>query len=60
MRGAISVDYPGRSRFDSFDCEVAWHIARLFRDALKATAESAEVTADELSAARNKLVDEEG
>lgn len=60
VRGAISIDYPGRSRFDSFDCEVAWHIARLFRDALKATAKSAEVTADELFAAKNKLVEEEG
>lgn len=60
VRGAISIDYPRRSRFDSFDCEVAWHIARLFRDALKATAKSAEVTADELSAAKNRLVEEEG
>lgn len=59
VRGAISIDYPGASRFDSFDCDVAWHIARLFRDALDATVESANVTADELSAAKSKLVKEE-
>lgn len=59
VRGAISVDYPGKSRFDSFDCAVAWHIARLFRDALDATVKSAYVTADELSAATSKLVDED-
>ena len=59
VRGAISIDYPGPSRFDAFDCAVAWDIARLFRDALDATVESASVTADELSAAKEKLVKEE-
>lgn len=47
VRGAVSIDYPGRSRFDSFDCSVAWDIAKLFQDTFEATIKSAAVTSQE-------------
>ena len=62
VRGAVSIDYPGKSRFDSFDCSVAWRIALLFQDTFAATIRSANVSQFEVDEAfsRIRLDDEKG
>lgn len=53
VRGAISIDYPGKSNFDSFDTKVAWMVANLFRDTFAASVKSAK----EIRVERNDLLE---
>lgn len=55
VRGAVTIDFPGTSRFDTFDQAVAWHIAGLFRETFLATTTSATVTSDEVQTALTSI-----
>lgn len=55
VQGAVTIDFPGTSRFDTFDQAVAWHIAGLFRETFLATTTSATVTPDEAQTALTSI-----
>ncbi|MGX1738559.1 hypothetical protein ACWIB8_05220 [Corynebacterium flavescens] len=59
VRAAISIDFPGKSRFDSFDCSVAWKIVKLFQDTFESTIKSAGVSTDEVENTIDQITFEE-